>query len=94
MCDRSFIKSHYETDFSISSAFGAGNTKIGFLKAIQRLAFKKPIFIMRIAGALQRCIAIATYIRTNQNPNNVRRREAPPHIIWVLCPNKNGDRYR
>jgi hypothetical protein len=21
----------------------------------------------------------------------VRRREAPPHTIWVLCPNKNGD---
>jgi hypothetical protein len=23
----------------------------------------------------------------------VRRREAPPHTIWVLCPNKNGDSY-
>ena len=42
--------SHYETDFGVSSACGAGNTKIGFLKANQRLAFKKPIFIMRIAG--------------------------------------------
>jgi len=21
----------------------------------------------------------------------VRRRFAPPHTIWVLCPNKNGD---
>ncbi len=70
------MKSHYETDFSIFSAFGAENTKIGFLKAIQRMAFKKPIFIMRIAGALQRCIAIDTCIRSN-----VRRRFAPPHII-------------
>jgi hypothetical protein len=42
--------SHYETDFGVSSAFGAGNTKIGFLKARQRRAFKKPIFIIRIAG--------------------------------------------
>jgi len=42
--------SHYETDFGVSSAFGAGNTKIGFLKARHRRAFKKPIFIMRIAG--------------------------------------------
>jgi hypothetical protein len=55
MRDRFFIKSLNETDFSISSAEGAGNTKIGFLKALQRRAFKKPIFIMRIAGALQRC---------------------------------------
>jgi hypothetical protein len=23
----------------------------------------------------------------------VRRREAPPHTIWGLCPNKNGDSY-
>ncbi|NUN63423.1 hypothetical protein HCU40_01385 [Pseudanabaena biceps] len=28
----------------------AANPKIGFLKASLRLAFKKPIFIMRIAG--------------------------------------------
>ncbi len=42
--------SHYETDFGVSSAFGAGNTKIGFLKASRWLAFKKPIFIIRIAG--------------------------------------------
>ncbi|MFN9762961.1 MAG: hypothetical protein ACK59J_20570 [Pseudanabaena sp.] len=42
--------SQYETDFGISSAEGAGNAKIGFLKARQRRAFKKPIFIMRIAG--------------------------------------------
>jgi hypothetical protein len=41
---------HYETDFGISSAEGAGNTKIGFLKARQRRAFKKPIFTMRIAA--------------------------------------------
>ena len=38
-------------------------------------------------------IAIAICIRTNQNPNSVRRRFAPPHTIWVLCPNKNGDSY-
>jgi hypothetical protein len=41
--------SHYETDFGVSSPDGAGNTKIGFLKARQRRAFKKPIFIIRIA---------------------------------------------
>jgi hypothetical protein len=41
--------SHYETDFGVSSAYGTGNTKIGFLKARRRRAFKKPIFIMRIA---------------------------------------------
>ena len=29
-------------------------------------------------------IAIATCIRTNQNPNSVRRCFAPPHTIWVL----------
>jgi len=23
----------------------------------------------------------------------MRRRKAPPHTIWVLCPNKNGDSY-
>jgi hypothetical protein len=38
-------------------------------------------------------IAIATYIRKNQKPNSVRRRFAPPHTIWFLCPNKNGDSY-
>jgi len=41
--------SHYETYFVVSSAEGAGNNKIGFLKARQRRAFKKPILIMRIA---------------------------------------------
>jgi hypothetical protein len=45
--------SHYETDFGVSSAYGAGNTKIGFLKARRRRAFKKPIFIMRIADAMR-----------------------------------------
>ena len=39
--------SHYEIDFGVSSAFG--NTKIDFLKAHLRRAFKKSIFIMRIA---------------------------------------------
>jgi hypothetical protein len=24
----------------------------------------------------------------------MRRREALPHIIWLLCPNKNGDSYK
>ncbi|MFN9834663.1 MAG: hypothetical protein ACK56L_00980, partial [Pseudanabaena sp.] len=33
---------------------------------------------------LSKYIAIATCIRTNQNPNSVRRREAPPHTIWVF----------
>jgi hypothetical protein len=37
--------SHCETCFGISSAEGARNTKIGFLKASLRLAFKKPILI-------------------------------------------------
>jgi hypothetical protein len=41
--------SRYETDFSVFSAKGAENTKIGFLKARRWQAFKKPIFIMRIA---------------------------------------------
>jgi hypothetical protein len=47
-----YSDSHYETDFGVSSAVGAGNTKIGFLKASLRLAFKKLIFIMRIAGSI------------------------------------------
>jgi hypothetical protein len=42
--------SHYETDFVVSSAKGDGNNKISFLKARLRLAFKKLIFIMRIAA--------------------------------------------
>jgi hypothetical protein len=41
----------YKTDFGVSIAFGDGNTKISFLKARQRRAFKKPIFIMRITNA-------------------------------------------
>jgi hypothetical protein len=40
--------SHYETDLGVFSAKGAENTQIGFLKARQRRAFKKPIFIMRV----------------------------------------------
>jgi len=39
-------------NFGVSSAFGAGNTKIGFLKARRWRAFKKPILIMRIAAKL------------------------------------------
>jgi hypothetical protein len=38
-------------------------------------------------------IALATFIKTNQNPNSESRREAPTLTIWVLCPNKNGDIY-
>ncbi|MEY3303241.1 MAG: hypothetical protein RLZZ139_1614 [Cyanobacteriota bacterium] len=34
-------------------------------------------------------IAIATCIRTNQNPKDEWRREAPPRIFWVLCPKQN-----
>jgi hypothetical protein len=45
--------SHYETDFVVSSAYGAGNNKIGFLRARLRRAFKKPIFIMRITDAMR-----------------------------------------
>jgi hypothetical protein len=32
-----------QTDLGVSSAKGAGNTQIGFLKARLRRAFKKPI---------------------------------------------------
>ncbi|WP_103669559.1 hypothetical protein [Pseudanabaena sp. BC1403] len=42
--------SHYETDFGVSSTFGAGNTKICFWKAHIRSAFQKQVFIMRIAA--------------------------------------------
>ncbi len=42
--------SHYATDFGVSSAEGAGNTKIGCLKARRWRAFKQPMFIMRIDG--------------------------------------------
>ena len=38
-------------------------------------------------------VVLATCIRTNQTPNSVRRREAPPHTIWGVCPNKNGESY-
>jgi hypothetical protein len=48
--------SHYETDFGVSTAFGGANTKIGFLKARRWRAFKKPIFIIRIAA----CYSLAT----------------------------------
>jgi hypothetical protein len=34
----------------VARPFGDVNTKIGFLKAHRRWAFKKPIFIIRIAG--------------------------------------------
>jgi|GEM_PF-4062407 len=43
--------SHYETDFGVSSAEGAGNTKISFLKARRWRAFKKLILIMRIVAS-------------------------------------------
>jgi hypothetical protein len=36
-------------------------------------------------------IAVVKCIRPNQNPNSVRRRVAPPHTVWVLFANKNGD---
>ncbi|WP_141211660.1 hypothetical protein [Pseudanabaena sp. SR411] len=52
--------SHYETDFGVFSAEGAENTKIGFLKARQRRAFKKPIFIMRTAEFLMARLHCAT----------------------------------
>jgi len=42
--------SHYQPDFGVATAEGSGNTKIGFLKARRRRAFKKPIFIMRIVA--------------------------------------------
>jgi hypothetical protein len=40
----------YKTDVCVSSAYGAGNTNIGFFKASRRLALKKPMLLMRIAG--------------------------------------------
>ncbi|MCA6530178.1 MAG: hypothetical protein IM593_09445 [Pseudanabaena sp. M125S2SP2A07QC] len=46
------MQNHYENDFAFNNAVGAGNTKIGFLKARRRWAFKKPIFIMRITALL------------------------------------------
>ena len=52
MKNRFISNSYYETDFGVSSAEGAGNTKIDFLKARQRRAFKKSICIMRTAAAL------------------------------------------
>ncbi|MEY3304840.1 MAG: hypothetical protein RLZZ139_3213, partial [Cyanobacteriota bacterium] len=45
--------SQYETDFGISSAEGAGNAKIGFLKARQRRVFKKPILAFPAPKALE-----------------------------------------
>jgi hypothetical protein len=36
--------------FGVSSTFGAGNTKISFLKARRRRALKKLIFIVKIDG--------------------------------------------
>ncbi|MFM7599746.1 MAG: hypothetical protein ACKO7R_00870, partial [Pseudanabaena sp.] len=40
-------------DFGVSSAFGAENTKIDFLKARRWRAFKKSICIMSIAAGLK-----------------------------------------
>jgi hypothetical protein len=37
--------SHYETDFGVSSAEGAGNTKIGFFLSRQTRGVKKHIFL-------------------------------------------------
>ncbi|MEA5488677.1 MULTISPECIES: hypothetical protein [Pseudanabaena] len=45
---RSSSNSHYENDFGVSSAFAAENTKIVFLKARRRRAFKK-----RMATAIE-----------------------------------------
>ncbi|MFM7601617.1 MAG: hypothetical protein ACKO7R_10525 [Pseudanabaena sp.] len=48
-----YSNSHYETDFGVSSAEGAGNTKIGFLKARRWRAFKKPILVFPVPKALE-----------------------------------------
>jgi hypothetical protein len=53
-----FSYSHYETDWGVSSAEGVGNTPIVFLKARQRWAFKKPIFMMRIAAFVFLCCSM------------------------------------
>ncbi|MFO0542438.1 MAG: hypothetical protein ACK5Z3_01300 [Pseudanabaena sp.] len=34
-------------------------------------------------------IAMQEIARTNQNPKDEWRREAPPLIFWVLCPKQN-----
>jgi hypothetical protein len=38
-------------NFGVSNAFNAGNTKIDFLKANLRLAFKKSTFMTSIAAS-------------------------------------------
>ena len=50
------LLSEPKTNFGVFSAEGAENTKIGFLKARRRRAFKK-VFIMKIAD-----IAILFYL--------------------------------
>ncbi|MFM7599865.1 MAG: hypothetical protein ACKO7R_01490, partial [Pseudanabaena sp.] len=45
--------SNYENDFVVSSTFGAGNTKISFLKARPWRAFKKLILVFPAPKVLE-----------------------------------------
>ncbi|MFN5397956.1 MAG: hypothetical protein ACK5C4_10155, partial [Pseudanabaena sp.] len=78
-----------KTDFGVSSAKGAGNTKIGFLKVHHWRTFKKPIFIMRIAEGVT--IAVVTGVRTNQNKKMKGGAKRRHSSSWVLCPHTLGD---
>jgi len=70
--------SHYETDFGVSSAEGAGNTKIDFLKARHWRAFKKSICIMRIAAKKR-----SASMRSSFLPVPIRILIVPPTAISI-----------
>jgi hypothetical protein len=58
------------------------------------MSFFKPFDLQFVFISLYfKGIALGTFIKTNQNQNSERRREAPPLTILVLFPNKNCDRY-
>jgi hypothetical protein len=56
--------------------------KTSFLKARQRQAFKKLVFMMRIADIAKKELA-----STNQNPRIEWRRGAPPRESWGFFAN-------
>ena len=39
-------------------------------------------------------VAMQEIARTNQKPKDEWRREAPPLIFWLLCPNQNLHCYK
>jgi hypothetical protein len=51
--------SHYETDFGVSSAYGAGNTKISFLKPHRKLTYKEPKLDFLAPAALENPILVS-----------------------------------